>query len=49
MEPEQKIGLLRLLKNLDLPREDGKTPLLLLDEVYDPRNSCPCWWRKAWM
>ena len=38
MEPEQKVGLLRLLKNLDLPREDGKTPLLLLDEVYDPQE-----------
>ena len=32
LTPEQRAGLLKELKNIDLPREDGRTPLLLLKD-----------------
>ncbi len=38
LEPAQRAGLLRELKNLDLPREDGRTPLLLLQNFWDARE-----------
>lgn len=36
-KPEQTAGLLRELKNIDIPREDGRTPLMLLNS-FGPDN-----------
>lgn len=33
MKPEQRIALLKELKNLDIPREDGKTPFMMLQNI----------------
>lgn len=41
LEPGQRAGLLRALRNLDLPREDGKTPLLLLHGIYGSQELLP--------
>lgn len=35
MRLEERIGLLKELRSLDLPREDGRTPLLLLQDIRD--------------
>lgn len=35
LDAKQRAELLRNLKNLDLPREDGRTPLLLLHGLWD--------------
>ena len=34
----QRAELLRTLKHLDLPREDGRTPLLLLQDIWDTKE-----------
>ena len=33
LKPEQRIALLKELKNLDIPREDGKTPFMMLQNI----------------
>lgn len=40
IDSEQRANLLKELKNLDLPREDGKTPLLLLN-IWDAPKLLP--------
>lgn len=38
LDSEQRAGLLKELKNLDLPREDGRTPLLLLQDLWNAKE-----------
>lgn len=38
LDSRQRIEMLRTLKNLDLPREDGRTPLLLLQDIQDTKE-----------
>lgn len=38
LDSQQRIEMLQTLKNLDLPREDGRTPLLLLQDIQDTKE-----------
>ena len=38
LRPEERAGLLKELKNLDLPREDGRTPLMLLQDIWNAKE-----------
>ncbi len=38
LDTEQRIALLKELKNVDLAREDGRTPLMLLEDLRTPQS-----------
>lgn len=38
LKPEQRIAVLKELKHLDIPREDGRTPFMLLNDIHLPQE-----------